>query len=691
MTRAAIEQATQNAIEEIGAGRFASAESRCREILAALPDHADALHLLANIAHLVGRNALAVALAKRAIAIHPAVAQYYNTLGIGLHNERRYDMAIDAYRNALQLRPHYAISQSNLANTLRDLGRLEEAIEAYRTAIEWSPDFADAHANLGIALNSAGKWSEAIASYRAAIRLKPDSADAHNNLGGVLTELGRLDEAIEEFETAIKLKPDYALAHENLGAAAANKGHPEHAIEACLTALKLQPGLPEAHCNLGTALKDNGQIEEALAAYREALALRPDDAVTHSNLVYTLQFQSGVTPAAISNEQMLWNRAHAEPLRHFRFPLRNNPDPDRRLKIGYVSPDLRDHAVAFFLRSLLEEHDRTQVEVHCYSCGSRRDAVSEQLRRKTDVWHDVQLLSDSQLADQIRADGIDMLVDLSMHTAYNRLLAFGRRPAPVQVSWLAYAGSTGLETIDYRLTDSMIEPPQDEEVPGHERPYRLPDAWCCYQPGSEFPAPGELPARGIGRITFGSVNRLCKVNPAVIRCWAGVLREVGDSTLLMLAPEGRSRERILQMFETHGISKARVEFVGYCSRSEYLKTFQRMDIVLDTFPYNGMTTTCHALWMGLPVLTLPGDLPASRTALSILSTICLAEWAADSEKAYARIAAELGGDLSRLSELRATLRGRMERSSLMDAPRFARNIEQAYRTMWVDRCAKTAE
>ena len=357
------------------------------------------------------------------------------------------------------------------------------------------------------------------------------------------------------------------------------------------------------------------------------------------------------------------------------------------MKVGYVSPDLFSHPVALFLLPLLQAHDPAQVEAFCYSSVQRPDAVTAELRSVAHMWRDVSRWSDADFAEAIRRDGIDILVDLSMHSAGNRLLAFAAKPAPIQISWLAYPGSTGLETIDYCLTDSHITPPCETPFPSHERPIRLHDAWCCYQPFDQRAEAGDLPAWRNGFPTFGSLNKLSKIHDGVLRCWSRLLLAAEGSRLLMHAPEGQSRDRIRGIFAESGVRGDRLAFFNYAPQAEYVRLFRRMDLALDPFPCNGMTTTCDALWMGVPVVTLSGTTPVSRAGRSLLTTVGLTEFIAESEADYVRCAAECVGDLPRLAALRDTLRERMKASPLMDAPRFARNVEAAFRRVWREWCA----
>ena len=490
------------------------------------------------------------------------------------------------------------------------------------------------------------------------------------------------------YHQALQLKPDYLEAHNNLGTVLKNRGRYDEAITAYHQALQLQPDSAGVHSNLGNVLKDRGRLDEAITAHRRALELSPERAEAHSNLIYTLQFHPGLEEETIAEEQRRWNRQFSDPLKDFLLPHTNDRDPERRLRIGYVSPDFRDHAVAFFLVPLLEAHDHQQFEIYGYSSVSRLDAMTARLRPCTDVWREVRYLSDTQLAESIRRDGIDILVDLALHTAGNRLPAFARKPAPVQVSWLGYAGSTGVEAIGYRLSDARIEPVGSEESSSSERVVRLPDAWCCYAPIAEFPPVGALPAADGRDVTFGSLNQFAKTNEALLACWAGLLRAVPNARLLMICLAGQAQEHTRNFLEAQGVAPDHIELVAPGPWADYIRLCERIDVALDTYPCNGMTTTCHALWMGIPTVTRAGQSAVSRASLSLLHTLGLPELVAQSEEEYVRIAVELAGDLKRLGELRATLRARMAASPLMDAPRFARNIEAAYRQMWQAWCAE---
>jgi predicted O-linked N-acetylglucosamine transferase (SPINDLY family) len=366
----------------------------------------------------------------------------------------------------------------------------------------------------------------------------------------------------------------------------------------------------------------------------------------------------------------------------------NLPDPERRLRIGYVSPDFCNHVNSFFTIPLLSNHDHQQVEIIGYADVVRPDSVTQQLRGYSDVWRNTVGLSDEQLAGLIRDDRVDILVDLAMHTVKNRLLVFARQPAPVQVTWLAYPGTTGLPTIDYRLTDPYLDPPGLFDDCYSEESFRLPETFWCYDPLTEQPPVNALPAAVNGVITFGCLNSFCKVNDECLALWARVLRAVPQSRMLLHAPLDPARERVLAKFQEHGVPASRVEFVSRKPRHEYLRLYHRIDMALDPLPCNGGTTTLDAFWMGVPTLTLLGKTALGRAGWSLLCNLGLKDLAAETPQGLVDRAVQLAADSSGLQELRRTLRQRMQHSPLMDGKRFARHMEQAYRQMWMKWCVK---
>jgi len=669
-----------SAFRDRGCG--AEAVAAYRRVVEFKPDSAEACYNLGIALLALGKLDEASASFRGALELKPDLVEAYNGLGVALRKQGWLDGAVAEYRRAIQIKPDYAEAHGNLGAALADQGHFDEAITAYRRAVQLKPGLAETHYNLGNLFRDQGRLGEAVAAYRCALEHKPDEVVTWNNLGNVLQDLKRFDEALAAYRRALEQKPDDATTHNNLGNVFKEQGRLAEAMAAFQKALQFSPDGAMTHSNIGNVFKDQGQLDEAVTAYRRAQQLQPGGAMLHSNLIYSLHFHPEHDGRSIAAEHRVWSQRFAEPPRQFVLPHANDRSPERRLRIGYVSPDFWRHVICHFLTPLLEAHDHSDFEIWCYSSVKRPDPMTARLRKSADAWRDVLGRSDEALAQQIREDGIDILVDLTQHMADNRLRLFARKPAPVQVAWLGYPGSTGLEAMDYRLTDACMEPEGAAWSASVEEPVQLPDSWFCYDPIDEFPLPGELPALRSGRVTFGCLNNFCKVNGAVLRRWAGVMRAVEGSRLLLQCPLGETRARVQGLMEAEGVTPDRVEMVAMLPRAEFLGLFERIDIALDPFPYNGGTTTCEALWMGIPVLTLPGSVTVSRIGLSILSACGMPEFVADSDEAYVTLARELAGDLPRLAALRGTLRDRMKASRFMDGPRFARNMENACRQMW---------
>ena len=638
--------------------------------------------------HQEGSVSQAEALYQEILVRDPRCADAAHLLGVAALQVGRREVAVDLIRRAIKLSPNQAHFHSNLGEAYRGLARFDEAIASLRHSLALKPDFPAALNSLGVVLAARHQTDEAVTCYQKAILLDPNNADAHHNLGAVFSERGELEKAEACFRRVLVRRPHDAEAHASLGNVLKKGGQLDEAVTAYQQAIAITPNVVEAYNNLGETFKEQGRSGEAIACYRRAIALNPSLAAVHSNLIYTLHFDVSSTAKAIHEEHQRWCQQHVTPLAAtFR-----EADPDRngerRLRVGYVSPDFCDQAECFFVLPLLEAHDRSLYEIHAYSSVNQPDHITARFRQAVDVWHDVRTLDDDQLAKKVVSDRVDILIDLTMHMANNRLLVFARKPSPVQVTWLAYPATTGLNAINYRLTDSLMESAADPYPFSAEVPVRLPESWCCYHPVTESPPCTRAPARVAGKNTFGSLNNFFKNNDAVLRRWAHVLTATPDSSLLLLCPSDAARDRVRLFMTQAGIAAERLEFVGRQQRYDYLSTYQRIDVALDPFPYNGITTTLDALWMGVPVLTLPGALPPARAGLSLLTTLGLTEMIAHSEDDYIRRAVSLACDLPRLAANRADLREHLLRSPLMDAPRFARNVESAYRTMWRQRCAR---
>jgi len=571
-------------------------------------------------------------------------------------------------------------------------GQLPQAEQLYRQVLAQDPNHATALHHLGLIALQAGQSQAAADLIGRAIALKPGWPEAHVNLGNALRAAGRLDEAITSYRGAIVLKPDSAEGHFNLGSALQSGDRLDEAIVSYRQAIALKSIFPEACYNLAGALQDTGKLDEAIAAYRQAIAGNPGFTEAHSNLLLTLHYHPGPNPLAMADEHRRWNSQHAEPLRKAlpESSHANNRDPDRRLRIGYVSPDFRQHAVAPMVLPLLACHDRVEFQVFCYAQVAKPDAMTERFRAQADQWRSTVGLSDEQLAGLVRQDQIDILVDLAGHTAGGRLLVFARKPAPVQVTRQGYPNTTGLTTIDYRMTDALADPPGLSDTLHSEQLLRLPRTNWIYQAPENGPVP-DHPITG-GPITFGSFNNIAKVTGPMLALWARILKAVPESRLLLKAlalASPDARQRVRKALIQEGIDSARMELRGHEPElGGHLALYNRVDIALDPFPYHGTTTTCEALWMGVPVITLAGRTHVSRVGVSLLTNMGLAELIAESAEDYVRIAVDLAKDASRLRGLHTNLRQRLEQSPLMDAKTFARHIEAAYRQMWRKWCAE---
>jgi FkbM family methyltransferase len=608
----------------------------------------------------------AIAAFSQAVQLEPADAKAHYYLGTTLARQGRLDEAVRFLSQACQLNPTHAGTHNNLGNALRNQGCLDDAISHFREALRLEPRFADGHYNLGLALLQQGRPDLALSSFQQAVRLKPDHApacasleqllkrnpnlaDAQNDLGNAFAAVGRLDEAVACFEQALRANPTYAPAYNNLG----------------------------------NARKDQGQIAEAIACYRQAAALKPDRQECASNLLYSLTFDPAHDAGAILEEHRRWQQEHAR----FAAPsFANEPSPERRLRIGYVSPDFRDHVVGENIWPLLRHHDRKQFEITLYANVSRPDTMTEQLAHCAHTMYNIAGWPDERVVETIKRDGIDILVDLALHMIDNRVLVFARKPAPVQVTFAGYPGTTGLAAIDYRLTDPYLDPPGEHDDWYAEKSVRLPHSFWCYAPRTEEPSVGPLPALTNGFVTFGCLNNFCKINESVLELWAQVLRAVEGSRLLLLAKEGSHRQRTRDCLARLGIAPERVEFHSRLPRPEYLALHHQMDLGLDSFPYNGHTTSLDDFWMGVPVVTLVGKTVVGRAGLSQLSNLGLPELATFTPEKFVQLAVDLAKDLPRLRDLRAGLRQRMKASPLMDAQSFAGAIEVAYRTLWRKWC-----
>jgi predicted O-linked N-acetylglucosamine transferase (SPINDLY family) len=550
--------------------------------------------------------------------------------------------------------------------------------EAYcRQALAIDPKMPGAHLNLGVALRSQEKFAEACQSFKRATGLRPNYSEAMDALAHAYISLNDLPAAAQALNEIVAIWPHKAEMHSNLGSVYQAMGRPQDAIAAYEAALKINPRLGVALNSLGSAYLAQGDFEQAERCFRECLAATPGDLQARSNFLMLLNYLPDADATRVFAEHLEWGRVAESRIPRLD-PAGFDHDPQRRVRVGYVSPDFREHSVASFIEPVLRHHDRNRFEVCCYSSLPVADETTLRIKASVDVWRDIHKLSDGEAARLIRADRIDILVDLSGHTSGGRLGIFAARPAPVQMTWLGYPNTTGLGTIDYRITDGVADP-AGEDAYYSEALLRLDGCFLSYRPVTDAPEPAPLPALANGHVTFGSFNNFSKINPGVLQLWAGVLKQTPGSRLLLKCPaltDAAVQERVSNALRALGIGAERVDLLGHTrTRQEHLALYARVDIALDTFPYNGTTTTCEALWMGVPVLSLAGEHHAGRVGASLLSAAGLADWLADTPEAFVSTASGRAGDIDTLARLRASLRQQLQASPLCGAETFTRTFE----------------
>jgi protein O-GlcNAc transferase len=663
---------------------------------------------------------------QKAIALAPTFAEAHNALGtvwqaLGIAAE-----AESAYQSAIRIRQQFAEAHYNLAVLLRAQGRAQEAMDSYRAAIRLQPALAESHFDLGCLLHEQGEFAAAAAAFQEALRLRPnyvealirfgslaqsqmqldqaislfgqlvhvtpDSAVAHFNLANVYFIKRMCPEAIAGYHRTLQLQPNHIGAYHNLAVLFNELRRPDEAVEACEKGLALDPRSASLCENLAYALHMQGRGEEAIEWYRKSVELEPDRSSGRGTLLYALNLVPDVAPGVVFAEHLAWAKRHAEPLTALAPPHVMDPTSGRRLRIGYVSAHFCHHAVNYFTEPLICAHDHQAFEIFCYSDVVVPDKVTARLQCAVEQWRDTRAVSDEGLARMVRDDRIDILVDLAGHLGGNRLLAFARKSAPIQVTYIGYQNTTGMTAMDYRLTDGRADPLGLTDAFYTEQLVRLPRSFFCYQPSDEAPPITPLPARASGRVTFGYFNNFSKVTPRVIEAWLEILLRVSDSQLLVLAAAcGYVERRLREIARQKGVDPQRIKLYDALPLTGYMRLLQRADIALDPFPFNGHTTTCDSIWMGVPVVMLEGDRYASRFGGCVLANVGLEDLIARSVDEYVDIAVELAKNLARLERLRDELRPRMASSPLLDFGGFTRNVEAAYRQMWRKWCDETEQ
>jgi predicted O-linked N-acetylglucosamine transferase (SPINDLY family) len=639
----------QQALVAHQGGMLAQASDLYDQILAVRPQHADALHLRGLIDFQNGDAVAAVARMRAAIA-----------------------------QNANEPRYFY-----NLGTALMKLGERGEAAKQFRRVIERDPTNADAHGNLAAALGGLGDNDAAIASFRKAIALRPNDVGALCSLGTLLTLAGQFAEAVSVTARALELAPDDVQANNTMGSALQRDGRIDEAAVFFERATVRSPDDPTGWFNLADTMQARSRLDETIELYRRGLALEPQNALAHSNLLLALQYSPSLTPAHLFAEHRQFaqqfepagNATHA-----------NTPDPARRIRIGYVSADLRDHAVARFIEPILHHHDAGQVAVFCYYNHYLDDATNARMRTAVQHWVPCLHLDEDQLAARIRADQIDILIDLSGHTAGNRLLTFARKPAPLQITFGGYPGTTGLAAMDYRISDALLDPVGVTEQFYTEKILRL-DSAVIYQPAAGCPEVNPLPALSGAPFTFACLNNLIKITPCAIAAWAQILIRKPDARLMLgNLQDPPLRTRLLASFAAEGVGPERLVLLPKMALLDYLATYHRIDLALDTFPYTGGTTTNDSLWMGVPVLTLAGQTAVSRSTAAAMEGAGFPQFVTDSQAQYIETALKLAADLAGLDAVRQSIRARLAANTLKDPVALTRNLEALLRGIWRDWC-----
>jgi predicted O-linked N-acetylglucosamine transferase (SPINDLY family) len=707
-----------------GAGRVQEACERYREAVQAAPDYAKA-HLNLGIGlEAAGATEPAIRSYEAALAIDPSDPFAAYNLGKLLYTRGLPEQAERLLRQALQNRPGFPEAQVVLSRVLESQGnlsaaaaaletamrlqpddfgalylyagvllkqsRLDEARGALKRAIAIDPENPDANYTLATLLLARGEPAEAERLLRTVLKRDPRSVDAHARLFEVYDSRGDLPAAAAEMEAVLSERPDWADALYNHGCVLKKLMRLTDAESAFRRALAADPAHVRAYRMLGGVLLGQCRADEALALYRTARERCPDDFDLESAELFALNSSEQIAEDELFARHAAFG-SRIEQAHPPRFtPFRNVRDPGRRLRIGYVSGDFCYHVVTLFTLPVIERHDRSAVEVYCYSTGGRVDEYTRQISARADVWRDVSSLSATALADAINRDSIDILVDLGGHSGIPQLAVFAQQPAPVQATWLGYLNTTGLTRIHYRISDRYADPPGLTDPYHTEKLVRLPHSQWCFRPFISVASAEMPPFVRNGHVTFGSFNQALKISRAARRLWADILQRVPDSRLVILGvAEGRARDSLVADIASAESERARITVLPYVSLQDYYSWLNRVDIALDTVPYSGGTTSCDALWMGVPVVTAPGSRPSSRSTASILSTAGLPEWIASSPEDYVRLAAEYARDEARLVRLRKSLREKLRQSPLMDEERFVRDVESAYRHMWRDWCDGT--
>ncbi len=685
-------------------GRLEDAEAYYRKTIEYDARYAVAYNNLANVLKERGRVDESISYYRKAIELQPETAMFHYNLGVTYQEQKQFGHAVDSYRNALKFDPENKKILTMLAGALQETGKgggtadLQEAERILRGMVSADGSDVVSLTNLGKVLQDLGNLSEALARFQKALELSPDFDEAHFSMAFLLQHMEKYEDAIAHYRRVIAINPRFPGAYNNLGVLLGDTMRYDEALDCFDQVLRLAPQTTDAAwvlSNIGNILSLLGKADDAEQRYRQSLSIDPSLSKVHSNLLLGMHYNPRYGPSDLFAEHLAYARRFALPLMPSMLRFSNDRSESRRLRIGYLSPDFRTHSVAYFIEPVLSAHNKSEFEIFCYSDVTAPDLVTGRIRCLADHWREIARLADEHIAEVIRNDAIDILVDLTGHTERNRLLVFARKPAPVQVTWIGYPSTTGLKSIDYKIVDRYTDPLGETERYYTERLVRMPHCFLCYLPERPAPQIEEPPVVRNGYITFGSFNNLAKVSDEILRTWAEILTSVPGSRLILKSKgiaSGSACARVLGILREHGVSDDRVELhAAMPTTAQHLGLYNRVDIALDTFPYHGTTTTCEALWMGVPVVTRAGTAHASRVGESLLTNVGLTDLIARDYAEYREIARRIANDSERLRILRKGLRDMVALSPLTDAKKFTAQLEKEYRKMWIDWCRQDAQ
>jgi predicted O-linked N-acetylglucosamine transferase (SPINDLY family) len=679
LSESSVQFLQQTVQTHLKAGRNQQAAEVLQQIVRMYPREPRSHVMLGVLAQQAGQLPAALDWLNKAIAIDPSGAEPYFVRGVIHQQVKQLAECIADYRKFLTRRPNDGKALNNLGRAILDQGNVTEALETLHLAVLANPKNAGAFNNLAEAMRAAGDLPGAIVQYQKAISIDPNCAEAHGNLGAALAQQGDRAAGIASMLRAIAINPRLFNVQINLTRAYLNGGPLDEAAKHCRLALQLGPANAGAIDLMANLLGLAGEVHQCMAARQRAVELNPDDSSIHSNLLMSMHYLDDAPPLDIFFAHLRWADRHTAAAKPVQLP----PTEHRKLRIGYVSPNFTLHSVAYFFEPILMAHDRSAFDIFLYSNLRLSDFVTTRIRATAaDGWREISGKPDADVAAMIQQDQIDILIDLAGHTADNRLPVFARRPAPIQMTWLGYPATTGMSAIDYRITDAITDPPGESDALHTEKLLRIPGGCWAYQ-SPESPPIAPFPAMKNGFVTFGSFNNLPKVTPRVLHTWATILSQLPNSRLVLKASglgSTMGREYVMQNMQQFGIDTSRIELLNWTPTTlAHLQLYDRIDIALDTFPYNGTTTTCEAMWMGVPVITFAGQSHVSRVGAAVLTHAGCSQWIANDVDGYIAMATRLASELNTMEPLRLGLRDRLKASELCDANRLARELEKTYR------------